>query len=105
MSCAFQPPSLPSTLMFLTFTLLLAHHCVTEGEQAEKLMGMQISHFHWFQQCVIIETEVWVCQGVEGSKVQFLRINESDESQELHELLLVCERLFKNNRCFEVTYL
>lgn len=73
---AFQPPGLPSPLMFLTFTLLLTHHRVTEGEQAEELVGVQFSHFHRFQQCVVIETEVRVCQGVEGSKVQSLQINE-----------------------------
>lgn len=40
------PFSLPAPLRSLTFALLLTHHCVTEGEQAEELLGMTISHFH-----------------------------------------------------------
>lgn len=59
----------------LTLTLLLAHDGVTEGEQAEKLMGVRVAHFHRLQQGVVIETEVWVGQGVEGSKIQLLHGN------------------------------
>lgn len=59
----------------LTLALLLAHDGVTEGEQAEKLMGVRVAYFHRLQQGVVIETEVWVCQGVEGSKIQLLHGN------------------------------
>lgn len=59
----------------LTLALLLAHDSVTEGEQAEKLMGVGVAHFHRLQQGVVVETEVWVCQGVEGSKIQLLHGN------------------------------
>lgn len=52
-----------------TLTLLLAHDRVTQGEQAEKLVGARVAHFHRLQQGGVIETEVWVCQRVEGSEV------------------------------------
>lgn len=58
----------------LTLALLLTHDGVTEGEQAEKLVRVCVSHFHRFQQGVVVETEVWVRQGVEGSEVQSLKI-------------------------------
>lgn len=64
-----------SPLLPLTLTLLLAHDSVTEREQAEKLMSVPVPYFHWLQQGVVIETEVRICQGVEGSEVQSLKIN------------------------------
>lgn len=73
--------SLFAVLQFLSFfkltlAFLLTHNGVTEGEQAEKLMSARVSHFHWFQQLVIIEAEVWVRQRVEGTEVQPLKTNE-----------------------------
>lgn len=64
-----------SPLLPLTLTLLLAHDSVTQREQAEKLVRVQVPYFHWFQQGVVIETEVRVCQGVEGGEVQSLKRN------------------------------
>lgn len=60
----------------LTLTLLLTHNGVAEGEQAEELVSARVSHFHRFQQLVVIETEVGVGQGVKGSEVQPLKTNE-----------------------------
>lgn len=68
-------PPHPSPLLPLTLTLLLAHDSVTEREQAEKLVSVQVPDFHWLQQGVVIETEVRICQGVEGSEVQSLKTN------------------------------
>lgn len=68
-------PPPPQHHHLLTLTLLLAHDRVTEGEQAEKLVGARVARFHRLQQGVVVETEVWVCQGVEGSEVQLLQVH------------------------------
>lgn len=45
-SAAIPPPRFPSPFHLLTLALLLTHDGVTEGQQAEKLVGVQVSHFH-----------------------------------------------------------
>lgn len=75
-SVAIPPPRVPSPFHLLTLTLLLTHDGVTEGQQAEKLVAVRVSHLHRLQKGVIIETEVRICQRVEGSEVQSLKIHE-----------------------------
>lgn len=41
-----QLPRSPSPLPLLTFAFLLTHDRVTEGEQAEELMSVCVSHFY-----------------------------------------------------------
>lgn len=75
----------------LTLALLLTHDGVAEGEQAEKLVSVCVAHFHRFQQGVVIETEVGVRQGVEGSEVQPLKVNGKSGTLIMHhKLKYVC---------------
>lgn len=98
-SAAIPPPRVPLSPSLLTLTLLLTHDGVTEGQQAEKLVGVRVSHLHRLQKGVIIETEVRICQGVERSEVQSLKTHEGSgapsRSTYIHIMFMdACECVF-----------
>lgn len=71
-----------AVIFLLTLALLLAHDRVAEREETEKLVGVRVSHFHRFQQRVVVEAEAWVRQGVEGGEVQPLKRNQESQPRE-----------------------
>lgn len=63
-------------------------------------MGVVVPNLHRLQQGVVVETEVWICQRVEGSEVQPLEGNQWSIRDTclvpVHNVLMdVCEHVFR----------
>lgn len=63
----------------LTFSLLLGHDGVAEGQQPEEGVDLRVLQLHRLHQGVVVEREAWVGQRVEG-EVHRLRALSAEES-------------------------